>query len=61
MVTTIIEKYLQAVGQATFQKMMNHLLHLEGYKFLGSPGSVTGKNNTSNDDLPFINADDWNR
>ena len=27
--------------------MMNHLLYLEGYKFLGSLGSVIGKNKTS--------------
>ena len=47
MLTTIIEKYLSAVDQATFQKLMNHLLHLEGYKFLSSPGSVVGKNKTS--------------
>lgn len=47
MQTTIIEKFLSAVDQATFQKLMNHLLHLEGYKFLGSPGSVVGKNKTS--------------
>lgn len=47
MVTSIIEKYLLAIDQATFQKMMNHLLHLEGYKFIGSPGSVIGKNKTS--------------
>lgn len=47
MLTTIIEKYLTAIDQATFQKMMNHLLHLEGYKFLSSPGSVVGKNKTS--------------
>lgn len=47
MQTTIIEKYLSAVDQATFQKLMNHLLHLEGYKFLSSPGSVVGKNKTS--------------
>ncbi len=26
---------------------MNHLLHLEGYKFIGSSGSVIGKNKTS--------------
>jgi len=44
---TIIEQHLLAIGQATFQKMMNHLLHLEGYKFIGSPGSVIGKNKTS--------------
>lgn len=47
MLTTIIEKYLSSVDQATFQKLMNHLLHLEGYKFLSSPGSVVGKNKTS--------------
>lgn len=47
MLTTIIEKYLSSIDQATFQKLMNHLLHLEGYKFLGSPGSVVGKNKTS--------------
>lgn len=47
MQTTIIEKYLSSVDQATFQKMMNHLLHLEGYKFISSPGSVIGKNKTS--------------
>lgn len=47
MITTIIEKYLLSIDQATFQKMMNHLFHLQGYKFLGSPGSVIGKNKTS--------------
>ena len=47
MLTTIIENYLQKIDQATFQKMMNHLLYLEGYKFIGSPGSVIGKNKTS--------------
>lgn len=47
MLTTIIEQYLSSVDQATFQKLMNHLLQLEGYKFLGSPGAVIGKNKTS--------------
>jgi len=47
MQTTIIESYLKAIDQATFQKMMNHLLFLEKYKFIGSPGSVVGKNKTS--------------
>jgi hypothetical protein len=47
MITTIIEKFLVSIDQATFQKMMNHLLYLEGYKFIGSPGSVIGKNKTS--------------
>lgn len=47
MITTIIEKYLDSVDQATFQKLMNHLLHLEGFKFIASPGSVIGRNKTS--------------
>lgn len=47
MITTIIEKYLSSIDQATFQKLMNHLLHLEGYKFISSPGAVIGKNKTS--------------
>ncbi|MCF2496121.1 nSTAND3 domain-containing NTPase [Dyadobacter chenhuakuii] len=47
MLTTIIERYLLSIDQATFQKMMNHLLFLEGYKFISSPGSVVGKNKTS--------------
>lgn len=47
MITTIIEKYLSSVDQATFQKLMNHLLHLEGYRFISSPGAVIGKNKTS--------------
>lgn len=47
MLTTIIEKYLSSVDQAAFQKLMNHLFHLEGYKFLSSPSSVVGKNKTS--------------
>lgn len=47
MITTIIETYLLSIDQATFQKMMNHLLHLEGNKFISSPGSVIGKNKTS--------------
>jgi hypothetical protein len=47
MITTIIENFLTKIDQATFQKMMNHLLYLEGYKFIGSPGSVVGKNKTS--------------
>lgn len=47
MITTIIEEHLSSIDQATFQKLMNHLLHLEGYHFIGSPGSVIGKNKTS--------------
>lgn len=47
MLTSVIEQYLKTIDRATFQKMMNHLLHLEGFKFIGSPGSVIGKNKTS--------------
>ncbi|WP_138481346.1 nSTAND3 domain-containing NTPase [Dyadobacter bucti] len=59
MVTTIIEQYLLGIDQATFQKMMNHLLFLEGYKFISSPGSVVGKNKTSkgSPDSFFVESD----
>lgn len=59
MLTTIIEQYLQSIDQATFQKMMNHLLFLEGYKFISSPGSVIGKNKTSkgSPDSVFVESD----
>lgn len=60
MITTIIEKYLIAIDQATFQKMMNHLLYLEGYKFIGSPGSVVGKNKTSKGSPDSFFEDDEN-
>jgi hypothetical protein len=42
----IIEQYLKALDQATFQKLMDKLLIYEGHKFLGSPGTVVGKNKT---------------
>jgi energy-coupling factor transporter ATP-binding protein EcfA2 len=38
---------LQAINQARFQDMVNHLLHIQGYKFIGAPGSVVGKEKTS--------------
>lgn len=59
MLTTIIERYLHSIDQATFQKMMNHLLFLEGYKFISSPGSVVGKNKTSkgSPDSVFVESD----
>ena len=43
----LIEKFLKTADQATFQHMMNHLLFLEGYDFMGAPGSVVAKNKTS--------------
>lgn len=46
MITTIIESYLRAIDQATFQKLMNHLLILEGYSFIASPGATIGRNKT---------------
>lgn len=46
-ITSQIELALQGIDQATFQKMMNHILFLDGNKFLGSPGSVVGKDKTS--------------
>jgi hypothetical protein len=42
----IIEQNLKAIDQATFQKLMDRLLIYEGYKFIGAPGAVVGKNKT---------------
>lgn len=42
-----VEAALQIINQATFQDLMNHLLHVKGYKFISAPGSVVGKEKTS--------------
>jgi len=55
----VIENYLKTVDQAAFQSLMNHLLYLEGYHFVGAPGSVIGKNKTSKGapDSFFVDGD----
>jgi len=42
-----IESALTAINQARFQDLINHLLHLQGNRFIGAPGSVTAKEKTS--------------
>ncbi|OYU84046.1 MAG: hypothetical protein CFE24_08405 [Flavobacterium sp. BFFFF2] len=42
-----IENALKAINQATFQILINHLLHLQGNKFISAPGAVVGKEKTS--------------
>lgn len=44
---TQIENALKAINQASFQNLINHLLHLQGNKFISAPGSVVGKEKTS--------------
>lgn len=58
---TQIENALQAINQACFQTLVNHLLHLEGNKFIGSPGAVVGKEKTSKGtpDSFFVNGDNY--
>ncbi len=58
---TQIENALQAINQASFQTLINHLLHLEGNKFIGSPGAVVGKEKTSKGtpDSFFVNGDNY--
>ena len=58
---TQIEKGLIAINQASFQTLINHLLHLEGNKFIGSPGAVVGKEKTSKGtpDSFFVNGDNY--
>ena len=38
---TQIENALVAINQASFQTLINHLLHFEGNKFIGSPGDLS--------------------
>ncbi|WP_312751806.1 hypothetical protein [Epilithonimonas hominis] len=58
---TQIENALKAINQASFQTLINHLLHLEGNKFIGSPGAVVGKEKTSKGtpDSFFVNGDNY--
>lgn len=44
---TQIENALKAINQATFQTLINHLLHLQSNKFISAPGAVVGKEKTS--------------
>ena len=44
---TQIENALKAINQAGFQNLINHLLYLQGNKFIGAPGAVVGKEKTS--------------
>ena len=44
---TQIENALKAINQASFQALVNHILYLQGNKFMGAPGAVAGKEKTS--------------
>lgn len=56
-----IEAALSIINDAKFQDMINNLLYLEGYKFVGAPGSVVGKEKTSKGtpDSFFLIGDDY--
>lgn len=58
---TQIENALKAINQASFQNLINHLLHLQGNKFIGAPGAVVGKEKTSkgSPDSFFINEEKY--
>jgi len=58
---TQIEVALKAINQASFQILVNHLLYLQGNKFIGAPGAVVGKEKTSKGtpDSFFINDDKY--
>lgn len=58
---TQIENALKAINQATFQTLINHLLYLQGNKFIGSPGTVVGKEKTSKGtpDSFFVNEEKY--
>jgi hypothetical protein len=42
-----IENALKVINQATFQTLINHILHLQKNKFISAPGAVVGKEKTS--------------
>lgn len=56
-----IESALKSINQARFQDLINHLLHIKGYKFISAPGSVVGKEKTSKGtpDSFFVNGDNY--
>ena len=58
---TQIENALKAINQATFQTLINHLLYLQGNKFIGAPGAVVGKDKTSKGtpDSFFVNEEKY--
>ncbi|HUM52058.1 MAG TPA: hypothetical protein PK431_09595 [Chitinophagales bacterium] len=58
---TELENALKAINQAGFEVLIYHLLHLQGNKFIGAPGSVVGKEKTSKGtpDSFFINNDKY--
>lgn len=58
---TQIENALEAINQASFQNLINHLLYLQGNKFIGAPGAVVGKEKTSKGtpDSFFVNKDKY--
>lgn len=58
---TQIENALKAINQASFQTLINHLLHLQGNKFISAPGAVVGKEKTSigTPDSFFVNEDKY--
>lgn len=58
---TQIENALKAINQASFQTLINHLLYLQGNKFIGAPGAVVGKEKTSKGtpDSFFVNEEKY--
>ena len=58
---TQIENALKAINQASFQTLVNHLLYLQGNKFIGAPGAVVGKEKTSKGtpDSFFLNEEKY--
>lgn len=56
---TQIENALKAINQASFQTLVNHLLYLQGNKYVGAPGAAIGKEKTSKGtpDSYFVNDD----
>jgi len=56
-----IENALKSINEANFQNLINHLLYLQGNRFIGAPGAVVGKEKTSKGtpDSFFVNNDKY--
>jgi len=56
-----IETSLKSIDQSRFQNLINHLLHLQGKKFISAPGAVVGKEKTSKGapDSFFVDGDKY--
>ncbi|HMR17707.1 MAG TPA: hypothetical protein PKA53_00285 [Sphingobacterium sp.] len=59
--TIQIQEVLKAINDAVFERLINHLLYLKGYRLIGTPGQVVAKEKTRRGapDAVFIDGDKY--